>query len=238
MFLSNAALLGLAALALADPIPQAAVTTDVGSSPSEISGLASMSNALVSLSSLNSVFAGAPTLDPSAESVLLTAIPTGIYTGQECQTTTPAWYYSLPADVKSAISSYDIAFASWYAIHSTELNGMTATLPDNICAGTIFISGSGDSTTLATGTASAGHATATGGATATGSATKGATGTGTAASGTAKATGTATGSETAATGTSGSASSSSSKAAAPRATGAVGVTLAGVVGVFGLMVAL
>jgi hypothetical protein len=89
----------------------------------------------------------------------------------------------------------------------------TATLPGNICAGTVFNSGSGEPTSLATG--STAHATATGAVPAptTGS------GSGTAASGT-------------------SASSSSSKAAAPRATGDFGVSFAGIVGVLGLIAAL
>lgn len=223
MFLSNILLLSLATFALGDSIPLAAATTDLGSAPTDSgsspSEAASMSEALASLSSLESLTSGMPTLGSSAESVLLTAIPTGVYTGQTCQTTTPAWYNNLPADVKSAISSYDSTFASWYAIHSTDFD-ITATLPGNVCAGTIFISGSGVETTVATATTA--HSTTTGAVTATtGKGTTSATGSGTAAS---------------ASGTSGF--SSSSKAAAPRATGAVGVSFAGVVGVLGLMVAL
>lgn len=211
MYLSQAILVTFAAFALGDPIPQAAATTtaitDLGSSPSEA---ASVSDALASLSALESLEAGMPTLASSIESVLLTAIPTNYYTGQVCETTTPGWYISLPADVKSAISSYDSAFASWYSLHSTAFS-LTATLPGNVCAGTIF------------NTATTGHATATSGATATS---------------TGKGTTTATGTGTAASGTSSSSSTSTSKAAAPHATGAVGVSVAGVLGALGLMFAL
>jgi hypothetical protein len=73
MGFSNIILLNLAAFTLAEPMPQA--TTDSGSSPSDV---ASMSDDLASLSSIQSVMSGMPTLDPSAESVILTAIPTGV----------------------------------------------------------------------------------------------------------------------------------------------------------------
>ncbi len=211
MFCKRMILFGIAALALAEPIPQAAATTttDDGSSPSDLSAaLASASSEAASLSIMESELSGMPTVPSSVLSVLATAIPTGVYTGQLCDTTTPAWYYSLPADVKSAISSYDDAFASWYKIHSTDFGpDQTATLPANICAGTVFLTQTG----AVTGpSASATLATAT-----------------------------KTGSGTAATGSSGSAgSSSSSKAAAPRATGAIGASVAGLVGVLGIMIAL
>ncbi|KAG0646485.1 hypothetical protein D0Z07_7494 [Hyphodiscus hymeniophilus] len=224
MILITFFLLGFAAFVLADPIPQAAATTDLGSfttdSGSSPSDMASMSDSLASLSSLLSLESGMPTLASFAESVLLTAVPTDVQTGDLCQTTTPGWYKSLPGDVKSALSSYDSAFASWYSVHSTDLDlgltsDLTATLPGNVCAGTVFASATTEPTSAAT--PSTGPSTAARGTTAT-------------ITGTA-----ATGSETAA---SGSPSSSSSTAAAPHATEAVGFSVAGIVGVLGLMAAL
>ena len=166
MFSKSVLLLGLAALGLTEPIPQAAAT-DLGSSPSSFSAaLASASAEATSLTAIESEFSGMPTVPPSVLSVLATAIPTGVYTGQLCDTTTPAWYYSLPADVKSAISSYDSAFASWYAIHSTDFGpDQTASLPDNICAGTVFLTHTG-AATMPTGTGTLVTATKTGSGTA------------------------------------------------------------------------
>ena len=214
MFLSDILFLSLAAFVLADPLPQGAATTDLGSSPTDFgsspSELASLSDSLASLSSLEALESGIPTLASSVESVLLTAIPTSYQSGELCQTTTPGWYKSLPADVKSALSSYDSAIASWYSVHSAELNFPT-TLPGNVCAGTVINPGSGGTTPLAT--ASTAHATATGTVPAS------TTGSGTAASGTA-------------------ASPSASKAAAPHITGDVGVSFAGILGVLGLIAAL
>ena len=138
MGFTNIIVLGLAAYVLAEPIPQA--TTDPGSAET---GAAYISDTLASLSSVDSVLAGAPTLAPSVLDALILAIPTGLYTGQECQTTTPAWYYSLPADIKSELSSYDSAYETWYAVHSSELPDTPQTLPANICAGTFTYGGSG-----------------------------------------------------------------------------------------------
>jgi hypothetical protein len=230
MFLGNAILLlTLVALTFAEPLPQAA-TTESGSAPTGLgsfltesgsfpSAAPSLSDVLNSLSALESLEAGMPTLNPSVESVLLTAIPSGVYTDLECQTTTPGWYLSLPADVKSALSSYELAFASWYSVHSAAID-LTTSLPGNVCAGTVFISGMGASTAFAS--ASTAHATATGAATATAT-SAGGQATGTAASGSAS---------------SGAVGSSSSKAAAPHATAAIDISFVGVVGVLGLMAAL
>jgi hypothetical protein len=207
MFCKSIIILGLAALVLAEPIPQAAATTDQGSSPSALS--AALASESAAAASIESAFSGMPTLPSSVLSVLVTAIPTGVYTGQQCQTTTPAWYYSLPADVKSAISSYDDAFASWYKIHSTDFGpDQTATLPANICAGTVFLTQTG-AATLPTATGALPTVTGKVSATATGKSASASAG-----------------------------SSSSSKAAAPRATGTIGASVAGLVGVFGFMLAL
>lgn len=208
-------LLNLFALTLAEPIPQAAATTAFDSSsysfPTGSYSLpASLESQLSQASVLESIFSGAPTLPASVESALVAAIPTTITyaTNQiincELVTSTPEWFQTLPANVKSAITSYDSAILSWYEAHSAEiasaegtLTGTTAyTVPS--CGATI-----GVATTAAT----------TGkGATTTGA---GSTGTGSAGSGT-----------------------STSKGAAPRATGAVALSAAGLAGVLGLMAAL
>lgn len=76
-------LLGLAALTLAEPIPQAAPTTitDDDSSLSAISAaIASESAEIASLSGIATDFAGMPTIPYSVLSVLATAIPTGVHT--------------------------------------------------------------------------------------------------------------------------------------------------------------
>jgi len=215
---------------LADPIPQAAASTtglgsfpsDLGSSPTDSgsspSEAAAESSLLASISSLQALESSMPILAPFAESAIISAIPSTYLTGTECETTTPGWYYSLPADVKSALSSYDSAFLTWYAAHSTDFGFTTASLPGNVCGGTVFASGTADaSTTKETAPASkGGHATVTSGAPATTP---------------------AGGSATAGSGTSGP-SSSTSKAAAAQVTGFVGASLVGIAGVFGLMVAL
>jgi hypothetical protein len=221
MFSKSIILLGVAAFSLAEPIPQADVSSELASAASVLA----------------SVLSGAPTLPSFVESVLKTAIPLSAFpTGTGCQTTTPAWYYSLPANVKSALSSHDLAFESWYLEHTSVFAGDSAvTLPFNICAdaapGTAFASETGASAlptvTGTTPTETETLATSIGKTTSL-AATESKTGSGTSATGTA-------GSSTSA-GSAGS--SSSSKAAAPHATGAIGASLAGLVGVFGLMLAL
>jgi hypothetical protein len=124
-------------------------------------------------------------------------------------TDAPQWYNSLPASVKSALTSYEEAVASWEKEHSAALASMnsgysvsTGNLPALVCTNT--------------GAAVVGGKTTSSGA--------------------AKNTATATGAGS--TGTGSGVGSSSSKAAAPRATGAVAAGLGGVVGLLGLMAAL
>jgi hypothetical protein len=196
--------LGLAALALGDPIPQAAATTSYN--PAAISSeIASLSSYEAEFSSL---YAGLPSLPASVQSVLATAFPTSLGTATDlaCDivTSQPAWYNSLPADVKSAFTSYESALASWSKAHSAQLASLTSgfSLPTGAASFSIGVCSN-------TGAAVAGTTTKNAGAGSTGTATS-----------------------------SGSASGSTSKGAAPRATGTVAVSFAGVVGVLGLMAAL
>jgi hypothetical protein len=171
----------LAAYSLADPIP----------APQGGSEQSSLDAALASASSFMNIFSDAPTLPASVASVIATAIPTTIQAsavGCEIATSTPGWYKSLPADVKSAFSSYQSAAESWYSVHSSQLGDATSGLPPAPCKATGTAAKSG-----------AASATETGGA---------------------------------------AAASNTSKGAAPRATGAIVASLGGVLGVFGLMVAL
>lgn len=167
-------LLGLAAfnLVFADPIPvPAPVATTAMTYPTDPAGISSM---LASESSLESILSGMPTLPASVESVLLTAAPTSADTA--CETTTPGWYKSLPPDVKSALTSYESAWESWYTAHSSQLGiGMSTSMGLGLCSG---------ASAAATGTAktasSTGTAKATG--TASGASASGASATGTAGS--------------------------------------------------------
>jgi hypothetical protein len=111
--------------------------------------------------------------------------------------------------VKSALTSYESAIASWSKEHSAAL----ASLTSGYTAPTGTPSGFSIGVCSNTGAAVVGTTATTAKTTGTGTAA-GATGTGTAAG------------------------ASSSKAAAPRATGAVAVSFAGVFGVLGLMAAL
>jgi hypothetical protein len=129
----------------------------------------------------------------------------------------PDWYASLPANVKSALTSYEYAFSTWYAAHSTDFPSYTGTDTATLSGGNPFAGctavtvavGSGLSTTVPVNG---------GGATTTGGSSPKSTGTGTSA------------------GSAGVSSTSKAGAAAP--TGAVAVGFAGLVGMLGLMVAL
>lgn len=212
---TKALLLGasLATLVLSEPIPQAAATTE-NFAALESSALASLASLTTGLPGLPSIYSDLPSLPASIESVLETAVPTSVLTAEDpCSfvTDAPQWYNSLPANVKSALTSYESALISWSIEHSAAL----ASLTSGFTTGTV-------------GTAPALVCTNTGAPAAGGKTTS---------SGAAQNTGTATGAGAGA-GSTGSVGSSSSKGAAPRATGAVAVGLSGVVGVLGLMVAL
>ncbi len=158
-----------------------------------------------------------PTIPASIVSVLATAVPTEELTQTDIAciaTSTPGWYKSLPADVKSALSSYETAFGSWYSIHSSQLGLSGATdLPAPCSAGT-----------------TAAAATKTG--TSTGATKTGSSSDSTAISSSASraSSSTASGTATGATQTPG--------AAAPRATGAVAASFAAIVGALGVMAVL
>ena len=111
-----------------------------------------------------------PTLPASIESILLTAVPTTAQTDIGCAiaTTTPGWYKSLPANVKSAISSYNLAYESWYSEHSAEFGTLTQSIPAGCTAaaaqatetgngngGTTTSGGSGGATKTSSGSGTA-----------------------------------------------------------------------------------
>jgi hypothetical protein len=212
MFSKTAILLSLAAATFAEPIPQAAATTsslDLASLTSQFASsyptsidTAGLSSGLDSETSLLGLLSGLPTLPASVASVLATAVPTSEVTRSDyaCElvTATPAWYSSLPADVKSALKSYQTEVESWYSEHSSAFAAASITAPAAVCTGAG--AGTGAQATGGSGSGS------------------GSTGGSSAASGTAKATG--------------------SQGAAPRATGAIVGSVAGVMGVLGLMAAL
>ncbi|KAG9238258.1 hypothetical protein BJ875DRAFT_480502 [Amylocarpus encephaloides] len=193
MFTKSLLIALLAAHSLADPVPAPA--------PQAGDAQSSLDAAVASATSLLNILSDIPTLPLSVASVLATAVPTGVQVsavGCEIATATPGWYQSLPADVRSAFSSYQSAAQSWYSAHSSDL-GVVSTgvaLPVAPCMAT----GTGSAAAGAGAGAGAGAATSAAG--------------------------------------SGGAASDTSKGAAPRPTGAVVASLAGAVGVLGLMVAL
>lgn len=232
MFTTTILLTLLASLttAIPNPNPQAAATTDLGSSPTSFSiptdlggaassfsyDSASEASLLSQESAYLTLFSGIPTLPASVESVLATAVPVSELSTYQCETELPAWYSSLPADVKSALTSYEVAVESWLKVHSSDLaqftSGITGVPTVPVC---------------------------TGGAVQGGSVSKGSTAKSTNAASTPKASG--SGSGAGASGSSaGAASASGSKAAAAMAkpTGALAIGAAGVAGVLGLLVAL
>jgi hypothetical protein len=219
MFSKTFLLLNLFALTLAEPIPQAAATTSFDLSsfsfPTASYSLpASLESQLSQASLLESIFSGAPTLPASIESALIAAIPTTVTyaTNQvincELVTSAPEWFQSLPANVKSVITSYDSAILSWYEAHSAEIASVEGTI-----SGTSTFTVPSCGATIATTAATTGKGATTTGAGATG-------------------TGSSTANGSAGSGT------STSKGAAPRATGAVALSAAGLAGVLGLMAAL
>jgi hypothetical protein len=154
---------GLAALALAEPIPQGAPTSTYSYDPAAISSeLASLS----SLEAITSIFSDLPTLPSSIESVLATAVPTSVLTETNpCAyvTDAPQWYNSLPASVKSALTSYESALVSWSKEHSAALASLTtgnpATgVPAYVCTntGAAVVGGTTAATAKNTGTPTAG----------------------------------------------------------------------------------
>jgi hypothetical protein len=215
MFSKTVLLLNLFALTFAEPIPQAAATTSFDLSsysfPTASYSLpASLESQLSQLSVLESILSGAPTFPASIESAYIAAIPTTVTDATnpvnncEFATSVPEWFQSLPANVKSAVTSYESAYLSWYDAHSAEIVSAEGTLSGTA---TFTVPSCGATTAATTGKG----ATTTGaGATGTGSTANGSAGSGT----------------------------STSKGAAPRATGAVALSAAGLAGVLGLMAAL
>lgn len=218
--------LGLIAAVVAEPIPQgsaapsAAPTAAPSAFPTsyDTAGLASSESALIAQeSAFASIFSGVPTLPASVASVLETAVPESVLTASDyaCQlrTATPDWYKDLPADVKSALSSYETAAASWLSAHSAQL----ASLESSITAGQSMpayqtpVACTGGAVGGSTATATGGGQASAGGPSATG-------------------TGSSTGS--------GSAGSTSKSSAGAASTGAVTLGAAGVVGMLGLLAVL
>jgi hypothetical protein len=208
MYTKTLLLLSLAAAALAEPIPQA--TTDLDAFPTSFDS-ASLESQLASLTAGLSIYSDMPTLPSSIESVLATAIPTGVEDEDPCATTEPAWLKNLPGDVKDALSSYETELASWYSEHSAELGGtdtFTGAIPtgdSSFCTG----GSQGGAITPEATAASGGPAGKTTAAPDSSSTAKGA-----------------------------AASSTNSPDAAARPTGAIAAGVAGVVGMVGVMLAL
>ena len=210
---------GLAALVNAEPIPQAAATTsyDPAALSSELASLSAQEVAFTS------IFGDLPTLPPSVESVLATAVPstfldsTATEIGCALITAVPDWYAHLPGDVKSALTSYESALVAWSKEHSAALASLEGTAGSVTYTGSPFVCTNGAAAPAGTGTTTAGKTTGT----------------------TPKSTGSAgaAGSPTS-SGSVAASTSSKAGAVAPRATGAMAASFAGVVGVLGLMAAL
>lgn len=231
MFTKILVILPLVAFTLAEPLPQAAatstdagqaaMTSDLGSVPTYNS--AALNSQLSQLSAIESILSGAPVLPSSVESAFLAAIPSSVLlntdTAVACQLAaeTPDWYATIPNNIKSALTSYELAYSTWYASNSAALvsaegtnTAATTAAPAFYCSSGNVVQATGSGTGATTTTSGAGKSTGPGASTGSGSGS----GSGTAAS--------ATG----------------SKAAAPRATGGVALSLAGVVGVLGVMAVL
>lgn len=188
---------------------------------------------LASLTAGLSIYSDLPTLPSSIESVLLTAIPTDT-TDDPCATTEPAWLKNLPNDVQAALTSYESALASWYSEHSSDLGSdttYTGALPTATDDFSDFCSSQS-----ASGSASGSGSAGTAGGVTSGPTATSAGGKSTAAGASGSKSTTAGGSSSTAKGT--AASGTNSPGAGAKPTGAVAAGLAGVVGVFGVMMAL
>ncbi|KAF4630706.1 hypothetical protein G7Y89_g7431 [Cudoniella acicularis] len=224
MFTKTFLISAFAALSLADPVPAPqAIPTDLNGLtsllPTDTAVLASLE---AEATSVLAIFSDFPTLASSVESVLETAIPTNLQIsdiGCQLLTATPAWYTSLPAGVQSALTSYELAAESWYSAHSSQINALTSELGTELASYTSGVS----LPVAATGCVASVLSSITSGPTA-GSGSKN---------------GTVTTGSVGATGTAGSAGASSTlHAGAAKPTGAVVASLAGVLGIFGVMIAL
>lgn len=168
-------------------------------------------------------FSDMPMLPSSIQSVLMTAAPTNAIEDPCTMTAIPDWYKKLPADVKSGLSSYEIALQSWYEAHPGIFGSATVTDPGvaGICTTSAGAppknTGGSDSTpTTEAGGSGSTNTPNAGGNDPTPTQDDG-------------------GSESTPTE---DAISSSSTNAAPRPTGALAASLAGAVGMFGVMIAL
>ncbi|KAF2403809.1 hypothetical protein EJ06DRAFT_554043 [Trichodelitschia bisporula] len=147
--LSNILVLALAATAaIAEPIQK---RQDFTMSDLDTASLLSAASALQAITS------DMPTLPSSALSVLATAIPQSVLTnadyGCELLTSTPGWFKSLPADVKSALTSYELAAVSWADKHSSELNQFTSGLSlPSVCTAATNGAKTGKASAAQTGT--------------------------------------------------------------------------------------
>jgi hypothetical protein len=167
MLVKSSFLFCVAAVALADPLPQLGtvtsgygdLTSDLGSFPTSYNPSAASSD-LASLSSLESLIAGMPTLPADLESILATAIiPTSAATqsdfGCEILTATPAWFKSLPASAQTELISYESAAASWYSANSAALGTLTTGLPAGGCTNAVVQTTSNSQTSSGSAAASA-----------------------------------------------------------------------------------
>lgn len=148
-----------ATAALADPVQRRQATSSL-----DLSALESQASVLQGVTS------DEPMLPSSVLEVLATAVPTSVLTDPnfacEAATGTPGWYKSLPADVKSALTSYESAAVSWYKEHSSVLAQFTSGLAAGPAACTAATNGA---KTAAGATGSGAAATGTSGSGASGS---------------------------------------------------------------------
>ncbi|OCL06223.1 hypothetical protein AOQ84DRAFT_365997 [Glonium stellatum] len=112
-----------AVVALAEPVANRMERRQY-SSIDENSLLAAASSEIAAASSALAVYSDMPTLPASIESIIATAIPASIITNPaaECSALNgqvPDWYKTLPANVKSALTSYESALLSWDNAHSS-----------------------------------------------------------------------------------------------------------------------
>lgn len=180
------------------------------------------------------IYSDMPSLPASIYDILETAIPndaTATMTdGYSCNPTTEAFFGSLPADVQSALVSYNSGLLSWAFAHSSELGEGFPT--DILKCGSTTANSKDTATPTGSDTAEAtGFVTTVGGVVETGSSSL---------AGGASVTKSSTitsGASVSGTGTAAGASvtSTRSQAAAPIATGAIVGSFAGIVGALGVM---
>lgn len=172
MLVKSSFLFSVAAIALADPLPQSGaatsgsgdLTSGLSSNPTSYNPSAASSE-YASYSVLESLIDSMPTLPSDLESVLATAtIPISVATqsgfGCEILTATPDWFKSLPASAQTEFVSYESAAASWYSANSAALATFTAniSLEAGFCTNAAAVQTSTSSGTAAASAKSTGAA--------------------------------------------------------------------------------